>query len=194
MRADEMVKAVETASTENGSFPGSLRRATIDRGARRSWPGREGASAIPARSGGGDPLAALARLIEQDEAFGAIVRSGRSQQRVPSHLVAREAARTGKPHGAHEDGADDVPDYSNGLPDQRRGLRVFAAVVGLALAGSASAMAYWAWSDGRTRGDTAPVTGASIGPDKIMPSPQESSRSDERLPGQPVERSVTART
>ncbi len=47
-------------------------------------PGRDGASSDPARQALSDPLAELARLIGQDEAFGAIVRSS-----------AREESRSG---------------------------------------------------------------------------------------------------
>src|ERR1043166_1043134 len=192
MAGDEIAQAARAAYADNRGLPGSRRRAMIDSGAAAASPAREGPSA-PARPGDVGPLAELARLIEQDETFAAIVRDGRSEQR--GELSDRpQGGPSGEPHDPHEHGEADTPDYSNGLPDQRRGLKVFAALVGLALAGSASAFAYWAWSDGRTRGDTAPVTGASIGPDKIMPSPQAGSRSDERLPGQPVERSVTART
>src|SRR5215470_13477648 len=39
-------------------------------------PRRDGLSSDPARDAVSDPLAELARLIGQDEAFGAIVRSG----------------------------------------------------------------------------------------------------------------------
>src|SRR5262249_5252393 len=57
------------------------------------------------------------------------------------------------------------------------GLRMFAALVGLALLGSASAMAYWAWFNEPRRSDEAQVIGASIAPDKTTPSPPENSRS-----------------
>ena len=87
-------------------------------------------------------------------------------------------------------GAYDNPDYSNGLPDQRRGLKVFAALVGLALAGSVSAFAYLASSDRRGRGDDVPAVATSISPDKTVPSPREQSRADERLADQAQERTV----
>jgi SPOR domain len=172
----------------------------IDSSARTAVPSlRDGKSATPARSGSVDPLAELARLIEQDETFGAIARNGgRSQQRgelserreelpasnlddgaplVPSHLCD---GPTGEPRDPHEQGEYDEPDYSHGLPNERRGLRVFAAAAtGLALLGSASAMAYWAWSDGRVRSDETRVIAASVGPDKTVPSPQgENGRSE----------------
>jgi hypothetical protein len=194
----------------------------IDAGARRASPLlRDGQSATPARSGSVDPLAELARLIEQDEAFGAIVRkSGRSAQRVelserrerpPLSRLARAddpfaherdgdggaplvpsylcEGTSGGPRDPHEDGAHDGPDYSNGLPNERRGLRMCAAVIGLALAGSASAMAYWAWSDGRVRSDESRVISASLSPDKIMPPSQ---RENGRSAGQSDEQSVNA--
>ena len=220
MRADEIAKAADAASTENRTWAALLRRAVIDSGARRALPLRDGRSAPPPGSGGGDPLAQLARLIEQDETFGAIVRNSRSEQRAelsgrrepPSFQLAREdnpfapARRgdavaplvpsflcdgpTGEPHDPHEPDEHDGPDYSNGLPRQRSGLGVFVAL-GLALVGSASAMAYWAWTDGRARSDEARVIGASIAPDKTVPSPQgQDSRSDERPGGQSGEQSV----
>src|SRR5262249_54520027 len=105
------------------------------------------------------------------------------RQEPPSSRLAREDAPTGEPDGPHE-ADDDGPDYSDGLPDQRRGLRMFAALIGLALAGSASGVAYWAWFGGRASGDEARMIGASIGPDKTMPSPQENSGADERLRSQ----------
>jgi sporulation related protein len=69
---------------------------------------------------------------------------------------------------------------------------VFAALTGLALAGSAGAFAYWALPDGRGRSDEARVMAASISPDKTAPSPQEHGRLDEPLGAQSDERSVNA--
>ena len=226
MRGDEMAHAAGAASVED-TLARSLRRAMIDSGpCRVSPPLRIGQSA-PARSGGVDRLAKLARLIEQDETLAAIVRGGQSEQRVelslrreepPSSHLAREdkafehnregeaesalahpglcAAPTGELHDPPEYGEYDGPDYSNGLPDQRLGLRVFAVLIGLALAGSASAFAYWALSDGRGRSGEARVMASSISPDKTAPSPREQSRFDERLHPQSDKRSVntTGRT
>jgi cell division septation protein DedD len=175
----------------------------------------------PAGSGGVDPLAELARLIEQDEAFGAVVRSGRSGQpgersvrrdeRPPSRLAREDDAFAhdrdfdagaplvpsflcdgpiGDPHDAHARGEADGPDYANGLPAQRSRLPLFAALVGFALAGSAGAMAYWAWSDARVRGDETRVIGASLSPDKMLPAAPGESRSEERRFDQSDERSV----
>lgn len=98
----------------------------------------------------------------------------------------------GGPHGPPEYGEYDGPDYSNGLPDRGRGLRVFAVFIGLALAGSASGLAYWALSHERGRSDEARVMAASISPDKTAPSPREDSRVDERVRDQSDERSVNA--
>src|SRR5262249_27253725 len=168
----------------------------------------------PPRSGEVDPLAELARLIEQDEAFGAAVRSNRSGQRgersvrregrAPSQLaqeddpVAHErdfdagaplvpAFLYDGPAGDHE------PDCASELPARRSRLPLFAAFIGLALAGSAGAMAYWAWSDARVRSDEAPLIGASLAPDKNLPgSLGQKSRSDERLRSQPDEGSIEA--
>jgi SPOR domain len=99
---------------------------------------------------------------------------------------------TGEPHNPPEYGEYDGPDYSNGLPDQRRGLRAFAALIGLALAGSTGAFAYWALPHGRGHSDEARMMAASTGPDKIAPSPRENSRLDEGLGDQSDERSVNA--
>jgi hypothetical protein len=46
-------------------------------------PGRDGASSDPARHALSDPLAELARLIGQDEAFGAIVRNSAREESRP---------------------------------------------------------------------------------------------------------------
>ena len=99
---------------------------------------------------------------------------------------------SGEPYDPPDRGQYDVPDYSNGLPDQRRGLKLFATLIGLALAGSASALAYWALSDGRGRSDGAPVMAASTSPDKTAPSPPGQSRLDEAPRDQSDERSVNA--
>jgi len=173
----------------------------------------------PARSGGVDPLAELARLIEQDEAFGATVRNTRSgqrgelsvrrEERPPSRLAREDDSLAHDrdfdagaplvpsflcdPHDPHEHREEDGSDYANELLTRRSRLPVFMALIGLALAGSAGGMAYWAWSDGRVRSDEARVIGASLAPDKIMPGSQgEKSRTDERLHGQPDEGSINA--
>jgi hypothetical protein len=220
MRGDEMTQAAGAASPE-GALAGSL--SLVDTGPHGASSPLRIERSIPARSGGVDRLAQLARLIEQDETLAAIVRGGHSKQRLdlslpgeeaPSSQLAREdkalehdwegEARsalvhrgscdgpTGESHDPPEYGEYDDPDYSNGLPDQRRGLKVFVVVIGLALAGSASAFAYRALSDGRGRSDEAQVTVASVSPDKTAPSPRENSRSDERLRDQSDARSADA--
>jgi SPOR domain len=98
----------------------------------------------------------------------------------------------GEPLDPPEYGEYDSPDYSNGLPDQRLGLRVFAVLIGLALGSSASAFAYWALSDGRGRSAEARVMPASISPDKTAPSLPEHTRPDEPLPAQSDERRSNA--
>src|ERR1700756_970502 len=56
-------------------------------------PRRDGASSDPARQAVSDPLAELARLIGQDEAFGAIVRnSARPEPRPGAAAEPRAAA------------------------------------------------------------------------------------------------------
>jgi hypothetical protein len=99
---------------------------------------------------------------------------------------------TAELHDLADYGEYNGPDYSNGLPDQRRGLRMFAALIGLALAGSATAFASWALSDKRGRGDAARVIVAPISPEKTAPSPREHSHLDERLYAHSDERSVNA--
>jgi hypothetical protein len=205
MRVDEIAKA----SAAYGQEPsGSGARGALSLRDRQS---------PPARPGGVDPLAELARLIEQDEAFGAIVRgpgqrgelsvrreeppSSHREVRPLEHDRDREAVPlvpsflcdgpTGVPYDPRKHGEDDAPDYSNGLPSQRRALPAVAALLGLALAGSASAMAYWAWSDGRVPSDETRLISASLAPDKIMPAAQgEKNGSGERLRDQSDERSV----
>lgn len=171
-------------------------------------PFRDGQGATPAPSGGVDPLAELARLVKQDEAFGAVVRNrGRSEQRaawvhpdeppasgharqeIPSSrdwdadedsplVGARVTEPRDGPHDAYEYDGDEI-DYSDDLPEPRRWLRVSAAIVGLALVGSASAFAYWAWFDQRVSVEQAQVTAVSAAPEKLLP-PKEESRSDGR--------------
>jgi SPOR domain len=206
MRGDERAQAAGAAAPEDG-LAGSLR--LIDAGPRKASP------PLRIEPSTRDRLAQLARLIEQDESLAAIVRGGRSEQGVelslprekpPSSHLAREdkafeqsalvdqglCERPTSEPGPPEYGEYDGPDYSNGLPDQRRGLKVFAALMGLALAGSASALAYWELSGGRARSGEPRVKAASISPVKTAPSPREHSRSDER-PGDPSdERSVNA--
>jgi SPOR domain len=214
MSVDEIAKAAGAATGDNGILAGSPRRMRIDSGALRpSLHRRDGQSATPARSGGVDPLAELARLIEQDETFGAVARRG---QEAPAssggdrddgpfqHVSPGDAGAplvptflcdepTGDSHEPQEDGEDDGSDYAKGLPSQRRRLPAVAALIGLALAGCASAMAYWAWSDGRVRSDDARVIGASISPAKtVAPPAGENGRAEERPPVEPDERSVTA--
>ena len=98
----------------------------------------------------------------------------------------------GEPPDPPEYGEYDLPDYSNGLPDERRGLKVFAALAGLALAGSAGAVAFWALPDGRGRSGEAQVVAAAISPDQAAPSPREHGGLDERPDAPSDEPSVTA--
>lgn len=204
-------------------------------------PRRDGPSSDPARDAVSDPLAELARLIGQDEAFGAIVRnSARPEpQREPDPLPppwrnrSEPAARQpryeeppathdsngyayGEPASApaaydphpYDDGhvAEDAhahqgvapvaghhdhdaggeyydeaheqdghyegeEDYADPLPQRRRGVLVMAAaVVGLALVGTAGAFGYWAWSTG-PRGEP-PLIKADTTPNKVVPATQ----------------------
>src|ERR1700720_409194 len=210
-------------------------------------PRRDGASSDPARQAVSDPLAELARLIGQDEAFGAIVRnSTRPEQRAepqrepeppPSswrgrsepagwqtrqepadtqdqhaygheeqahastaydphyddghaaeqgHAVAHHAPAEaghsghdaggeyygeGEGHEAQEGHYEGEEEYADPVPQRRRGAIVMvAAVVGLALVGTAGAFGYWAWSTG-PRGEP-PLIKADTTPNKVVPATQ----------------------
>jgi cell division septation protein DedD len=212
-------------------------------------PRRDGPSSDPARDAVSDPLAELARLIGQDEAFGAIVRSSArpEPQREPdplpppswhsrsqppswqgqheepaahdSNAYAYEPASPPTAHDANYQAAydphhyDDAhpagdahaqqpaaqaadhydhdaggeyyddghegeeghyegeEDYADPVPARRRGILVMAAaVVGLALVGTAGAFGYWAWSTG-PRGEP-PLIKADTTPNKVVPATQ----------------------
>jgi SPOR domain len=212
-------------------------------------PRRDGTSKDPAREAVSDPLAELARLIGQDEAFGAIVRnSARPEPQrqpdppPPSWRARNEAAswqsrheepathdpyayahdEQASPHAAYEphpydegqvagsahatdayahqgaaqaaahydhdaggeyyeEGAEEHPgeeghyegeeDYADPVPERRRGVLVMAAaVIGLALVGTAGAFGYWAWSTG-PRGEP-PLIKADTTPNKVVPATQ----------------------
>lgn len=88
---------------------------------------------------------------------------------------------SGEAHDPYDEGDCDEPDYSNGLPVQRPWLPVLAALGGLALLGSASALAYRAWFDQPVSREEARVVGTSTVPEKLLPpSQQQASRSDEQ--------------
>jgi SPOR domain len=214
-------------------------------------PRRDGASSDPARQAVSDPLAELARLIGQDEAFGAIVRnSARPEpraepQREPepppsswrsrsepagwqtrhepaqthdqrayayedqahahastaddphqyedphaaeqAHAVAPHAPADaghhghdaggeyygeGEGHESQEGHYEGEEEYADPVPERRRGaiVMVAAAVVGLALVGTAGAFGYWAWSTG-PRGEP-PLIKADTTPNKVVPATQ----------------------
>jgi len=155
-----------------------------------------------------ETLAAIVRHARSEQRVGL---SPDREEPPPSHLAREDKASehdreheaalasvdrgsgdglTGAPDDPPDYGEYDGPDYSNGLPDHRRGFKLFAALIGLALAGSASAFAYWTLSDRRGRGDEARVMATSVSPEKTAPSPREHGRSDERRDDQPAERSV----
>jgi cell division septation protein DedD len=131
-----------------------------------------------------DPLAQLAELIAQDETFAAIVRdNGRSKQRLDYPLRGDEPTLSGRAgadippnqdwDGDPDQGDCDEPDDSDRLPDRRSWLRMAAAIFGLALLGSASALAYWAWFDERVSMEEARPIAASTAPEKITPTSQQ---------------------
>jgi cytoskeletal protein RodZ len=202
-------------------------------------PRRDGPSSDPARHAVSDPLAELARLIGQDEAFGAIVRNSarpepqrepdpppppwRNRSEPPSwqgrheepaahdtnsyaygepsapavhdphhyddgHVAedahAHQGAAQAAGHDNHDAGGEyydegreeeghyeGEEDYADPLPQRRRGILIIAAaVVGLALVGTAGAFGYWAWSTG-PRGEP-PLIKADTTPNKVVPATQ----------------------
>jgi len=184
MRLDQMTKRPGAAPARSVTSDGTPRLG-------------DGQPATPAR----DPLAELARLIAQDETFATIVpNDGRSNERLEVPLRRDErpsAVRAGadvrlavadiaegpsdEPHD-YDHGDYDEPDYADELPDRRRWLRMSAAILGLALLGSASAFAYWAWFDARGSVGEVRAIAASTAPEKVTPPPQQDdSRWDERL-------------
>jgi hypothetical protein len=234
-------------------------------------PGRDGASSDPARHALSDPLAELARLIGQDEAFGGLVRSGareeprpepqRQPEPSPPSWRGRAPAPGGErghrspaqpsydyadtrraiepephdPHGYGEEadhalppydsrGDDTAPagapvhaeidhapadagpghyghdtggeyygegegqdghyegeeDYADPAPQRRRGVLVMAAaVIGLALVGTAGAFGYWAWSTGPR--SEPPLIKADTTPNKVVPATQGDSGGTKRI-------------
>ncbi|MBV8824454.1 MAG: SPOR domain-containing protein [Bradyrhizobiaceae bacterium] len=196
-------------STSPSTRDGRARRASSP------LPDRQSAKSAPA--GVVDPLTQLARLIAQDESFHATPRSGGRFVRratlsvhpneAPSLGGARENIWPGQDDEASpligsgisenpagesydfdQDGEYDDRDFSDELPNHRRALRMFVAVVGLALIGAASAAGYWLWSDALTSVDKTPATVAAVISNKILPAPPgEDSRS---VPNQSGEQSV----
>ncbi|MBV8753312.1 MAG: SPOR domain-containing protein [Hyphomicrobiales bacterium] len=210
MRRDEMknhIGAVLSASRDMRDGP--ARRASSPLPDRRS--------VTPAPTRDVDPLTQLARLIAQDESFRATTRNGgRAGPRATLSVAPKDAPSlgdapeniwpahdwdgdeafpaisdktAGEPHDAEQDGEYEDADFSDELPNHRRGLRMFVAVLGLALTGAASAAAYWLWSDALTSIDKTPATVAAVIPNKLVPAPLpgEDSRS---VPNQSGEQSV----
>jgi SPOR domain len=167
-----------------------------------SLPGRQ--SAAQAGTGAVDPLAQLARLIAQDETFQATTRTGGrftrraeltlDQKDAPSLADAREniwPGHDGDGEEPYQDAEYVGPDVANPSPNRRRGLRLFVALFGLALAGAASVAGYWLWADALTTVDKAPASVASLTAKALVPSPVAAdSRSGAALPHQSDEQSV----
>jgi hypothetical protein len=247
-----------------------------------SLPPRREPSSDPARDAVSDPLAELARLIGQDEAFGAIVRnSARPDPRAeppreadpappswrarsaqspvrdhddhqsprapyggadepasryveprrpaepppraaasydheapayaapahdaqgyehgyeahadePAHAETAPARAAAAPHHGHdpageyygEDGEghyEGEDDYADAAPERRRGgLVIMAAVIGLALVGTAGAFGYWAWSTGPGHGEP-PLIKADTTPNKVVPTAPADSAGNKRI-------------
>lgn len=115
-----------------------------------------------------DPLTELARLIGQDEAFGAEARDNGGSETLFGLSVDAD-----EPHEPYEYGEHDGPDYSKGLPDQRRGFTILLVWIGLALAGSASGLAYWKWSGGFLSTNETQAIGASTTANNTVRPPGE---------------------
>jgi cell division septation protein DedD len=175
-----------------------------------SPPLRDGQSANPARTGGVDPLAELARLIGEDESFTAIAHSGRQREPRAEELAHRDQPRplesarsratksrlerTTEPPADYDYDEYDESDYSNGHPSRRRGLRLLVALIGLALVGSGGAVAYWVWSGGLVNNDEAPVIIASTTPRTMLPPGDDVPSSERPLAGggSPVDANLAA--
>jgi hypothetical protein len=94
--------------------------------------------------------------------------------RVPSH-----APDPGYEHDdIHQDGADDqeyaLEDYEEEAPRRRSGFVVVAAVLGLAVLGTAGAFAYRAMFGGSMLPSLPPIIKAEDGPNKIVPNAGDS--------------------
>jgi len=84
----------------------------------------------------------------------------------------------GEGHEGHYEGEDD---YADVAPERRRGgLVIAAAVVGLALVGTAGAFGYWAWSTGPGHGEP-PLIKADTTPNKVVPAAQADSTGNKRI-------------
>ena len=121
IRGHEMAQAAGAASPED-TLAGLLRRAMIGSGSRGASPLLRIGQSAPARSGGVDRLAQLARLIEQDETLATIVRGGQSEQRVELSLHREEPpsshlAREDKALGHHWEGEAESASLHPGLCD-----------------------------------------------------------------------------
>jgi cell division septation protein DedD len=152
----------------------------------------------------------LARLIAQDDAFRATTRNGgRPAPRAELKVHPKDAPALGDAREniwpEHDRYDDDPPligsvvqvgeyegrDFSDRSPNPRRGLRLFVALMGLALAGAASVAGYWLWSDALTSVDKSPVIAAPVIPkETVPPSSGAVGRLDERLRNQSDAQSV----
>jgi SPOR domain len=84
----------------------------------------------------------------------------------------------GEGHEGHYEGEDE---YADAVPERRRGgLVIAAAVVGLALVGTAGAFGYWAWSTGPGHGEPQLIK-ADTTPNKVVPATQADNAGNKRI-------------
>ncbi len=120
-------------------------------------------------------------------------------------MAGHTATEHGAPpyEGTHEQGAyygDDEhmnpegeDDYVEDIPDRRRGgLTTVAAVLGLALLGTAGAFGYWSWSSGSGGSSEPPLIKADPTPSKIVPATQSGDISNKRIVDRITEKGPSA--
>src|SRR5262249_31789759 len=94
-----------------------------------------------------------------------------------SHDTRGQYDSEGVGQDGHYEGEED---YADPAPQRRRGVLVMvAAVVGLALVGTAGAFGYWAWSTG-PRGEP-PLIKADTTPNKVVPATPGDSGGSKRI-------------
>jgi hypothetical protein len=90
----------------------------------------------------------------------------------------------------HLDGEDDYADAP--LERRRGGLVIVAAVLGVALVGSAGAFGYWAWSGSSGGNGEAPLIKADTAPNKVVPATQSGDAANKRIIDRVGEKGGTA--
>jgi SPOR domain len=216
----------------------SMARDTNFRPRRSDEPSGDSASGTDGR--GNDPLAELARLIGQDDPFGAVGRQGRGASRPAAQPLGRDPQDT-QEWAAHQtdDGsyhdrsarADDADEpyrydpaayqdsryqddrgyetgehqgaygayyddgqaaysqaaygdegYDEPQPEKRRGgIMTIAAVVGVAVIGTAAIFGYRAWTSPSSTDGEPPVIKAEQAPTKVIPAPSSTESQPSKL-------------